>query len=307
MKRRMKNRLGRPVPPPPEFGDWRMPTDRPDEDEHLPALTPNLWHRLQLRADYWQEAEVELEPPIIPISGLARAVRLALSLFVLIPLSIVMVFGLLEQLLHAPSVVETRFWLSVPVWYTLIGLGVFASLMTACVRVTERLLICIYVLGHESTHAVAALLSLGKINAFRFDEFGGYVETDADNVFVALSPYFVPFWMLVWMLALWLINLCFPLGSAYEPWFYAGLGFWWAFHLYWTFWVIPREQPDMLENGLLFSVLVVMLMNIGVLLVVLWCFGVLTPQSYWASCVECAYRILDMLNFVGNWLLSLVG
>ncbi len=302
MKMRMDNRPRRNAPPPPEFGDWRLPLERPAEAEHLPTLPLSLWRRVQLRVEYWQEAE--LEPPVIPIHGWSRALRLMLSLFLLLPLSIVMVFSLLVQLYRAaPAMGQSSFWLSEPVWFSLVGVGGFISLMVF--KLAEPLLVYIYVLGHESTHAVAALLSFGKINAFKFDMDGGYVETDADNIFIALSPYFVPFWMLVWMFALWLGNLCVAF-EAYEPWFYGGMGFWWAFHLYWTFWVIPREQPDMLENGLLFSMLVIMIMNIGVLLGILWCFGVLTPESYWIEFVRCARSIADTLSFVGSRLVTLV-
>ncbi len=300
MKLRMDNRPHRPSPSSREHGDWRLPLERPADAEHLPTLPLSLWRRVQLRVEYWQEAE--LEPPIIPISGWPRALRLALSLFLLLPLSIVMVFALLVQLYRAaPAMGQSGFWLSEPVWFSLVGVAGFISLMVA--KFAEPLLVYIYVLGHESTHAVAAILSFGKINAFKFDLDGGYVETDADNVFIALSPYFVPFWMLVWMGALWLAQLCCPF-EAYEPWFYGGFGFWWAFHLYWTFWVIPREQPDMLENGLLFSMLVIMLMNIGVLLGILWGFGVITPESYAGDFMQCARRIGDTLSFAAEWLLA---
>ncbi len=303
MKLQMDNRRRRRHAAPfPEFGDWRMPLERPAEAEHLPTLPLSLWRRVRLRAEFWQETS--LEPPVIPISGWPRAIRLALSLFLLLPLLVVMVFALLVQLYDAaPAMGQTSFWLSEPVWFSLVGVAGFISLMVA--KFAEPLLIYIYVLGHESTHAVAAILSFGKINAFKFDMDGGYVETDADNVFIALSPYFVPFWMLVWMFALWLGHLCFPF-EAYEPWFYGGFGFWWAFHLYWTLWVIPREQPDMLENGLLFSMLVILLMNIGVLLGILWCFGVITPESYRGAFVQCAQNIADTLRFaaalVQGWL-----
>ncbi len=299
MKLRKNSHLGRSAPPPPEHGDWRLSLERPEEAEHLAPLPLSLWERVQLRAATWQEAE--LEPPVIPIEGWPRFWRLLLAWCVLMPLSVVMVFALLMQLYHAAPHMGQNFWLSVPVWYSMVGLAGFISLMVA--KLSDHLLIYLYVFGHEATHAVAAILSFGKINAFRFDTHGGYVETDKDNLFIALSPYFVPFWMLVWMLALWLGNLCFPF-EAYEPWFYGGMGFWWAYHLYWTFWVIPREQPDMLENGMLFSMLVIMLMNIVALLGILWFFGVLTPASYWAEFVNCALRIGDTLHFAASWLLK---
>ncbi len=301
MSLRLDNhRRKRSAPTPPEHGDWRVQLDRPADAEHMPSLPLSVWQRVQLRVEYWQE--LEAEPPVIPISGWPRALRMFIALFLLLPLSIVMVFTLMVQLYQAaPAMGQSSFWFSESVWFTLVGVAGFISLMVA--KIAEPLLIYIYVLGHESTHALAALMSFGKINAFRFDLDGGYVETDADNLFIALSPYFVPFWMLVWLLFFWLANLCFPF-DAYEPWFYGGFGFWWAFHLYWTFWVIPREQPDMLENGILFSMLVIMLMNIGVLLGILWCFDVITPAGYWEGFVQCAQRIWETLSFFTSLLLA---
>ncbi len=299
MKLRMDNRPRRNAPPSPEYGDWRMPLERPADAEHLKPLPLSLWKRVQLRAEYWQETE--LEPPVIPIHGWPRVLRWAISLFLLLPLSVVMIFTLMHQLYRVAPSMGHLFWMSDPVWYCMVGLAVFISLMVA--KIAEPLLIFIYVLGHESTHAVAALMSFGKINAFKFDLDGGYVETDADNAFIALSPYFVPFWMLVWMLLLWLANLCFPF-EAYVGWFYGGLGFWWAFHLYWTCWVIPREQPDMLENGRTFSALITILMNIVVLTGILWGFGVITPESYWADFVRNGEYIGRTLLEYASWLLS---
>ncbi len=298
MRLKLDNSSRRSATPPPEYGDWRVPIERPAETEHMPSLPVSVWRRLKLRADYWQEMETE----VIPIQGRARVLRWFVSLLLLFPLSVVMVFALMVQLYRVAPTMGQSFWLSDPVWFSLVGVAGFISLIVA--KFAEPLLIYIYVLGHESTHAVAAILSLGKINAFKIDLHGGYVETDADNVFIALSPYFVPFWMLVWMLVLWLAQLCIPFAS-YEAWFYSGLGFWWAYHIYWTCWVIPREQPDMLENGRVFSSLIIILMNIVVLLGILWGFGVITPEGYWADFVASARRIGTTLLDYARMLRSL--
>ncbi len=286
-----------------EHGDWRMPLARPAEAEHLPTLPVSVWKRMQLQVATWQE--MECEPTIVPISGRPRALRLALSLLLLLPLYIIMLFALAMQICDASSaVMNSAFWLRDPVWFSLVGAAGFVSLVIA--KLAEPLLVYVYVLGHESTHALAALLSFGKVNAFHFDCDGGYVETDTDNLFIALSPYFVPFWMLVWMLLLWAGNALWPFPE-YEAWFYGGFGFWWAFHLYWTFWVIPREQPDMLENGLLFSMLVILMTNMGVLLGILWCFGVITPGGYVEEMARCAQLLWNEFAAVGAWLSGSVG
>ena len=153
----------------------------------------------------------------------------------------------------------------------------------------------LHVLGHELTHASACILCLGKITAFKFDFDGGYIETNKDNLFSALSPYFVPLWMLLWMLVLAAINYVVPFVH-YDKWFYAGFGFWWLFHLYWTLWVIPREQPDMLENGLLFSSLIILIANIGVLVLILRSFGVIHFSSFGEELFYSAQLLRDTFS-----------
>ena len=298
--------------PPPEHGDWRVPLDHPEEAEHLPP-PPSVWRRMQLRAEFLQAGGVgsrasgyeEDAPPVVPISGAARALRLAIAWLLLLPLSVVMVYALLLHLYHhaAEAVGQLSFWLSEPVWYSLLGVGAFSALIIS--RLAVPVLVYIYVLGHELTHALAAILCFGRVQALRIDLDGGYVETDADNLFIALSPYFVPLWMCCWLLILWAANTLFPFPE-WRAWFYAGLGFWWAFHLYWTIWVIPREQPDMLENGLLFSLLLIMVMNIAILLGVLYLFGLLSPAAYGEDLLTAAAQIYDMLQTYYNALVQLV-
>lgn len=277
----------------------------------MSAPSINVWRRMKLRVEYLQSVPVspgrhlpaDDDPGVIPISGGARFLRLFLAWFLLLPLSVVMVYALLKQLYHAGETVgQLSFWTSVPVWFSLLGVGTFAALII--VRVVNPILVYIYVLGHELTHALAAKLCFGKVQRLKIDLNGGYVETDADNLFIALSPYFIPLWMCCWMLLLWASNWFYPFPE-WAAWFYAGSGFWWSFHLYWTVWVIPREQPDMLENGLLFSLLLVMIMNIGILIALLCCFGVITPAGYGHDVLEAARQIMDSAQALWAWLNTL--
>lgn len=289
-----------------EHGDWRVPLAHPEEAEHYVNPPLSMWKRMHLRVGYLQSADTlewiraaEEDEGWEPIHGWPRALRLLLGVCVLLPLSVVMVTALLLQLYHAaPAMEEMSFWVSEPVWYSAMGALVMCFLKFALVA--DTILVYVYVLGHELTHAIAAKLCGGHLQRISIDVNGGYVETDADNLFIALSPYFVPLWMLCWLGVLWVANFVYPF-EAYAPWFYAGFGFWWAFHLYWTVWIIPREQPDMLSNGVLFSLLLVLLMNIVALLAVLWSFGVLSLPGYWADLQLCAGEIVGMLADVARW------
>ncbi len=308
-------RQKKPRPQEPEFGSWRLPVEKPAEAEHI--LNPSMrlrrrmhermaqlqagprttLHQLILQDQYAEEARLSLP------SGWKRFWRVLLAVFLLLPVSVVMVFALIMQLYHAaPALGRWGFWLSDPVWFTSVGVLVFISL--TIMRLLEPLLMYTYVLGHELTHAIAIFLSGGTVRDFKIDTEGGYVETESDNMFIALSPYFVPLWMLIWMGVLWCINYAAPFEE-YNAWFYAGFGFWWCFHVYWTLRIMPREQPDLLENGALLSTQIILLMNIGILLVVLRVFHVITFSGYAKDLIACAQSMWELLQDIAAALSSL--
>ena len=292
VKRRPHRRLSHP-----EFGDWRVVVDNPAEAEHLKVPRPGVFKRLKVQYQYWQNADTTYE---CGVSGFELKVRRAIGLLLLLPLSVVMVFALMVQLHNAAPVVSNiDFWQSIPVWYSVLGTLVFLNLKYF--RLVEAILIYTYVLGHELTHALAALMCFGKVDAVSVDIDGGYVDTDKDNIFVSLAPYFVPLWMLVWMLVFFVVNWISPF-DAYLPWLFAGFGFWWAFHVYWTLWVIPREQPDLLENGVVLSFMIIMLTNIAALVGMLRCFGVISLRGYWQDFKFCAREIYVTYHDLALWL-----
>lgn len=304
--RRTRSRSSRAYQP--EHGDWRMPVDNPAEAEHLPPPKKiSLLRRARARltylesvpADAWRQGG-SAEDDWQPISGWRAFIHRAVALLLLLPLSVVMVFALLVQLYHAaPTFGQFSFWFSEPIWYSCMGILLFLCLKFSAAA--NSALVYIYVVGHELTHALAAKLCFAHVGAMEFDISGGYVETDADNLFIALSPYFLPLWMCCWMLLLWVGNLVVPFES-FPAWLYGGLGFWWCFHLYWTGWVIPREQPDMLEKGLELSLLITLLMNIVVLIGILCFFGVLDIGGYWADFRYCAHELWLLCCDVAAWL-----
>jgi hypothetical protein len=296
VKRRPHRRLSHP-----EFGDWRVVVDNPSEVEHMKVPRPGVFKRLKVQYQYWQNADTTYE---CGVSGFELKVRRAIGLLLLLPLSVVMVFALMVQLHNAAPVVSNiDFWQSIPVWYSVLGALVFLSLKYF--RLVEAILIYTYVLGHELTHALAALMCFGKVDAVSVDIDGGYVDTDKDNIFVSLAPYFVPLWMLVWMAVLFVANWIYPF-EAYLPWFYAGFGFWWSFHVYWTLWVIPREQPDLIENGVAFSFMIIMLANIAALLLLLRCFGVISFHGYLQDFKACAVDIYTTYHDLVLWIIQYI-
>lgn len=242
----------------------------------------------------------EEDPPIERIHGWRQIVRMLIAIFLLLPLSITMVHALALQLYHTlpATAANSVFWLSEPIYFTILGIFTFVALIIA--KFATPILVYVYVLGHELTHALAALTCMGRISSVSIDLDGGYIETDKDNAYIALAPYFVPLWMLVWVLLAWGAGL-FLDEEVITPWFFGGAGFWWSFHLYWTIWVIPREQPDLLENGVTFSLLVVIIANIAGIILLLRFFNFISLRGYWHDFQTCAIDLYDTLA----WLLSL--
>ncbi|MBQ1960076.1 MAG: hypothetical protein II349_00945, partial [Akkermansia sp.] len=108
----------------PEHGDWRCPVSRPEEVEHMINPPLSVWKKMQMRVEYlqsvplqhWGNLPVEDEVPVVPISGWPCFLRRVIAVFLLLPLSVVMVFALMLQLYHAaPTVSSVTFWLSEPI------------------------------------------------------------------------------------------------------------------------------------------------------------------------------------------------
>lgn len=132
----------------------------------------------------------------------------------------------------------------------------------------ERLFLYFYVLGHELTHAIFVCACLGKVGEIHVTADGGYVMTNKSNVLISLSPYFVPFWSVIILGISTLLGLFFNIPYHNEA-LYFLIGFSWAFHLLWTLWMIPRDQPDLKENGTFFSLVVIYLANVVVISILL--------------------------------------
>jgi hypothetical protein len=136
----------------------------------------------------------------------------------------------------------------------------------------------LYVLGHELTHALFVILHRGKVTDIHVSSDGGFITTDKSNLLIALSPYFVPFWSLVCALVYGGSRI-WPGPHEYADLaFYAAVGASWSFHMAWTLWMIPRDQPDLQENGTFFSLMIIYLANVLVL-VGLLCLAGSSPMA----------------------------
>ncbi len=150
-------------------------------------------------------------------------------------------------------------------WFVSLGAGFVAWLVVFLVLPRT---LWLYVLGHEFTHALAAMVAGGKVTAFKVTSQGGHVMTDRVNWWISLSPYFVPIYALIWM-ALWLtVDFYHPLGQ-WLPVLYFGIGLFWAFHLTFTASMLHRQQTDLAREGHLFSWVIIALFNLAAVLLLL--------------------------------------
>ncbi|MBU2530244.1 MAG: M50 family metallopeptidase, partial [Elusimicrobia bacterium] len=88
----------------------------------------------------------------------------------------------------------------------------------------------LYVLAHELTHAVTAILNGIKIKKISVGKTNGYVTLSRDNIFISLAPYFIPFYAII-LSAMYFVAGEFIDLSKYRIVFVALIGFFTSFHI----------------------------------------------------------------------------
>ena len=191
-----------------------------------------------------------------------------LTALMLLPLCVIATRALLN--VGAASGAEETFWrdLLISEHFLYFGIGCVLMMGWFFTGVLERLFLYFYVLGHELTHAVFVYACGGKVGGIHVTADGGYVMTNKSNALIALSPYFVPFWSAVILGISTVIGLFYEIPH-HDHALYFLVGFSWSFHLLWTLWMIPRDQPDLKENGVFFSLVVIYLANVVVISILL--------------------------------------
>ena len=126
----------------------------------------------------------------------------------------------------------------------------------------------IYVVGHELTHALWTWLFGGRVKAFRATSKGGHVVISKSNFLITLSPYFFPLYALLWMGGFWIGNTLWD-WSRLLPLLHVGLGAAYAFHLTLTWHVLQVRQPDLVTEGIFFSLVIIWLGNCLVMIAAL--------------------------------------
>ncbi len=124
-----------------------------------------------------------------------------------------------------------------------------------------------YVLAHELTHAVCALLFGAEVEDIRVSDTGGSVSLSKSNLWITLSPYFFPFYTFV-VIALYLSVSLFQQPVPWKPLWFFLVGFTWSFHACFTLNSLLTHQPDVQVYGRIFSYALIYVLNL--LMVALW-------------------------------------
>jgi hypothetical protein len=153
--------------------------------------------------------------------------------------------------------------------------------------------IFMHVMGHELTHAFWAFLFGGRTKSLQVSSLGGQVTLSKTNFFVALAPYFFPFYTAL------LIPFFFITAPKYQPVISLLLGFTWSFHIALTLHSLREQQSDLHETGVVFSSIFIYFMNLGMLagLLMLVAPSLIQPLAFVQDCLR------SLLGFV-NWVLA---
>ena len=132
----------------------------------------------------------------------------------------------------------------------------------------------LYILGHESTHALFTWLCGGRVTSFRATFRGGRVTTTKSNFLITLGPYFFPVYTVLISCAYFFVSLFSETGRPASVFIFL-IGFSWAFHIVLTIYFIKMEQPDIMKMGTLFSIVLIYVIN---LIIVAFILGLFFPE-----------------------------
>lgn len=224
-----------------------------------------------------------------PRMALMRQLKRMMLALLLLPLCWITTWTFLSRF---DASIGQGFWQSRQFWY--FATGMVWMLAWFAFGLGRNFLLYLYVLGHELTHALCVWCFLGRVTGFSASSEGGYITTTKTNLIIALSPYFVPFWAVVVSVVYAVSRHFADLSAGWDLLYYGLLGVTWTFHMVWTVWMLPRDQPDLKEHGTFFSLVLIYLVNV-LLLVGLLCLAADSP-------LEDARRfLLEWIKWATTW------
>jgi hypothetical protein len=141
------------------------------------------------------------------------------------------------------------------------------SLTALLIGFVTGILVCIilpfvrplYVLEHELTHALWAIITGRKIKKIRISNNEGAVTMSGSNFLVALSPYFFPLYFFLVIVAYFILSIFL---NPQTNWWLGATGFTFSFHFYFTLLSLLSHQSDIAEYGILFCYPLIYFVNV---------------------------------------------
>ena len=162
----------------------------------------------------------------------------------------------------------------------------------------------LYVLSHELTHAVAAVLNGVKVKKISVKKNSGYVSISKNSTFISLAPYFIPFYAIIAGLVYFAADCAVDL-SKYRAIFAAIIGFLTSFHLINAIDITfsgPLQSDLKKAGGKIFSFLTLIFLNCLILIII---FKILFPDlialkiyanKIWITSAKIIEFILSTIN-----------
>lgn len=118
-----------------------------------------------------------------------------------------------------------------------------------------------YVFGHELNHALWSMMFGGRVKRFMVRAEHGKVVLTKTNFLVNLAPYFFPLYSF-FIVILYFILKCFGKEQKFFVFIIFSLGATFSFHLALLLYAFSLRQSDIKKTGRLFSLTLIILLNI---------------------------------------------
>lgn len=105
-----------------------------------------------------------------------------------------------------------------------------------------------YFLAHELSHLLAAWLCGVRAGRLSVHSTGGSVEVARSSIWIALAPYYIPFYALLLLLLHFLAQLFWD-PALWIRWLPLALGITWCFHVSFTLYALSVRQSDIDPYG----------------------------------------------------------
>lgn len=143
----------------------------------------------------------------------------------------------------------------------------------------------VYILGHEVMHVIATWISKGRVRSFKVSSKGGEITATKSNLFIALAPYFFPFYTIMVAAIFSIASLVIKTKLPYSSFLFL-VGFTLSFHLVFTINFLKTKQSDFLHGGYLFSICLVYIVN---LIIIGFIFSLLFEEINFVEFLKSAY------------------